>query len=660
MQEPLHPRGPAPTDRTKGKGRKKAACLRCQQGKRACTGTQPCVNCEYNGVACVFIGGQPRPASAARGRAGREGSAEPVTGDSGRSAGTAALPSDVGQQNGSGVPAHAASFARPTGRGRASHLHYPRSPFPELPATTFTYTMLDRFFRIAEQLAPALHRKRFYDRWPPSALLVSAMMLFAPIFDPVSANLVLMHYPSIRTFEKITFIRIRMELNAALEQGYPQKDGSAAAVVAPLIIGAWAFYRELYTLAQSMSDLAAKVVSIVGWRTGKNQPAARFRDMAKAAFGPDVFERQLSQREVSALRDLWIEYVEQHRTVSILSVSLHARRDLFREPAKPEDFDLTYRPVQPPLSTWEASMDPGFDPRTAGTENEALISDTFGWVDSPSGAAARQAALNRLPSLVLSFRSTLHYIHAKLRSETDAFLATCKAAGLSPGNLSSRPDLAATRLHIDSCLQDALHWLPPPMKAAWMDSDPARMMQILSSCGIPSPLNKCCNVASMALMRAELWSGLGLQFAKEFDGDANEALDRIGDEFLGADDAQRIAQVLQGARRFTRFYGTLVSQNPVMNLVSGTQISSIVSATVLHAALARRLRAKGVAGEFLDETEKAVEMLLNALGALAARLSGHAMRALEFVTKLVAGAQVEPGDIKRLRLEVDGEAIEDE
>lgn len=712
--------------------RLQVSCDRCRARKRKCDGLEPCRSCIAAASECTFLGLFKRPSRSKKllqlqsgllgisHTAGEQRNMQGATGPASRGAqaGTVGLAGTLGTdflaafnppvpppemplmplsqhdfdfQSWTGpVSPQSTAFGLPGGSASpspTSHFGVPpdmmivgRNPaaFPTLPSMPIIMACLERFFLSSDMNLPTLHRGRFYERWPPSGLLLSAVLLYAPVFDPSVSNLIAGYSPK-KEWDRDLFSLAKMELSALFDWRPDSVPDVTDNIVATFLLGIWAAFSGLTKMSKGLYDVTQNLARAAGWYTSRERPAKRFRDLLVERFGPAILSANLTPQQISALRDLWIDEGVQHRTMSVFAIAEQTRKDWMRaidQDPDPGEFDGCYRPAPPSYATWEQSFDPAFDPRMV--PDTPLIIDVIGWVDLDRTDYRRELGLKSLGDNILYVRGTLPHLHAKLRATVDGFLRACRVAGLSspaelppvskslPPNvpLETLNELMARRDAIDACLTDLRANLPPTVLEAWHRGSASRMIAaLLPTWGqFYNVYNLCSHIPSMLLMRSELYTSIGVCFTRGFDAELmGDNLALLADEFGCT--KEPFAQFLEDAMLFSRFNRELLSLNPSLQHHTASDMAVILRTTILHMSFLKRFlnaisHGQGgleatISNSVLQQVSWDVNVLLEVLEAFAVRHKGFFASAYNFIRKLNDNQHLSPFEIEAARLRVD-------
>lgn len=561
---------------------------------------------------------------------------------------------------------------------------------PALPTTPIIMACLERFFMSSDLNLPTLHRGRFYERFPPSALLLSSILLYSPVFDP-SVDDLIATCMSKRDWDRLIFARAKTELSAMVDWlSLPMEQPNAADnLIATFLLGIWAAFSGLTKLSKGLYDLTMYLARTAGWITNPSSPALPFRARISQRFGPDILTTQLGLAEISLLRNLWIDHNVQHRTMSVFGLAEQTRRDWMRgidQPAELNEFDVAYRPAPPTFQVWEKSFDLTFDPRLV--PDPPMLIHVISWADMERNSRSRTQALAQLPHYITHTRSALPHLHGKMRAVVDDFLRACRSAGLvSPAQL---PPIAPTtpaniplevvdnllvhRQRVDEVLQDLRANVPVDVMEAWTAGSASRMIAALlpSSGQFYNIYNMCSHVPSMLMLRAELYTSIGVCFTRGLDAELmTENMAILADEFGSG--KEPFAEFLEDALLFTRFHNELLSLNPTLQFHVAGNIAGLLRATMLHMAFLKRFKAAiasdpaigtdnppQVSESVLDQVAWDVDVLLRVLEAFAARHGRFFSAAYSFAKKLHEDQRMSPFELEAARLRVDLDPEEDE
>jgi hypothetical protein len=212
------------------------------------------------------------------------------------------------------------------------------------------FAVLDRFFVSSDLIFATLHRGRLFEQFPPHPLLLSSMLLYAPVDDSTLITMIAAEFPR-REYDRLLFQRAKMELSACVQlmstDAFSTKDAQMA-LVATLLPGVWAIVSGLTKLCKSLHDLTMMLARKGNWLSSPSNPAPTFRQLLAQQYGQQILTAPLPPREVSILRDQWIDYAQQHRVMHILGLTVQSRKDWTRvldQPTGHDDFAIAYRPA---------------------------------------------------------------------------------------------------------------------------------------------------------------------------------------------------------------------------------------------------------------------------------------------------------------------------
>ncbi|KAI9023162.1 hypothetical protein DFJ74DRAFT_76031 [Hyaloraphidium curvatum] len=422
-----------------------------------------------------------------------------------------------------------------------------------LPHQEVVNIAVDCYFYTADLTIQMLHRVQFDRRSDKPLLLVCSMLLMAPYCDPA------LHIPGAEkghdrdTWERALFRTARDELTALLARPGAAEYEAVAAVVNLYI---WALFRGLSSLTAPLRKAAAYLAQLTGIVDSSGCAATPdFEDAATVLFGPDWREMELTVPEVRQLRDVFIRTHVPRRIAWTLLMAEASEKDVRRrlDPSTASGFPLIRLEGlrAPPMpGIWAASFEEDFDPRTVPSSPPVL--DAVAWVRMPPGDPEREAAVACLSQDLISHRQLLDVLCDTLRAEVDVFLSLCLAAGLSsPAELPSKSpdldpaspqpiqptpldpaiaDLLARRARLDSALLAVRAAFPPGLCASFLAGRAGEAIaEVADASGsFHYGFNRVPTFWTLWLLRAELWSSLGLVTVPDGEGDRLAAL---ADEF---------------------------------------------------------------------------------------------------------------------------------
>lgn len=572
----------------------------------------------------------------------------------------------------------------------------PLSPFPDLPSPSLIFAMFERFFVTSDLVYPTIHRGRFYETFPPPPLLLSSMLLYTPVFDPTALDLLENAGMTRKEYDRLLFMRAKAELAACVQfmpsDSFSPKEAETA-LISTLFLGIWSSFHGMAKLGASLYHMTLMLTRKAGWMTSAANPAPSFRRLLVDRFGEHILTAALQPKDVSMLRNLWLEQAVQHRVMNIFGLSVQTRKDWTRvveDPTEPDDFAIAHRPAPPTSHHWELSLNPTWDPRSA--YEPPLLFDMFSWMDMDRNDPRRIHALHALSDYTLHVRGTLPWLHAKLRDLVDGFLRACKAAGLSspadlppvakvdPRRLSREQldSLYQMRAHVEAVMFDLQNALPPEMVRGWLAGSAAQMMApLLPYHPFHNVYNIMNHIPAMLMMRSELYTSLGSCFSEGLLTDSTQvkkALEALADEF--GTSREPFGYFLEQSLLFTQFQNDLFSMNPNLFYHTAADTAVIMRVAVLHIAFFKRFRSASLqtqqqmgsgstssappSGEIqvspaiMAQVAHDVNVLLRVLQAQADRHGpGPLTTAYTIIKKLHEDAELEENEVEAMKLKAD-------
>lgn len=469
----------------------------------------------------------------------------------------------------------------------------PMNLFPPLPPQPSISYALNAFLTSVELTFPTVHKTRFLGGMG-DGFLTMVMLTIAPVFTLIPG---LESKTEKVLWESNFFSRAKLELIALIGVENPPVESVAGVT----LLTAWAFWKGMTRLAWQLFSFAQVLAERVGL---KDAIASSWEQLAESEFGMDVWTRNLTPPELARLRDLWISYWTHQRIAWGFSLISFETSDWFRSrlPASSELLASlkNLRPVPHP-DVWEASYDPGFDPR--GYRSAPLVLEFVEWIYLEPSDPRRIRELEKLPDGLLNYRYVASTIGYLLRNEVNSFLVGLKKAGLRSPFLLPRtitPDtpiqlvrLISEREKLDRCLLDARRGLPSIVSESWRLGRATPIVEAHLAVSGPfwHAYKRVPPYWTIILPRIELWSSFGTQLTA-LDGLAGLSADgcpavALADEFGSG---PPFLEFLEDILSFTKMIADYFGSNPGLDNHIGKGIPHTFLVAVVHIGFLKKFQ----------------------------------------------------------------------
>lgn len=611
----------AVTSKSSIKAQERRSCEACRKDKKKCNGGRPvCSRCKARGGICeyvhssdsdgrasddstssTFVRSSPGSSSDGKGASHWQDPAASGTGTSAAASHQHAFPgfsksnesyiTDAITNNNS-TPTASASAAM-TVRRRAAATREAVSlslgEYPPLPTTPELFNVFcsEHFVEMEVSLIPSISNLRISSRSnsnaagavttsrparPPSNLLLSSILLLAPVISGVQLNAG--PRVDLAARETALFPRVKDELHALLRSGR----------------------------GFSVDDCAA-LLNLLMWAMGKGLGGLR----RQFTWLVSLLSREMIRRSKAAgtiapthSRQAWLEYFEMQRVMIGMVHMVLRQSELVLDFDIDGDLDLSFLDVPaPPLPwVWElAQQDPNFDP--ALLPPSPLISEGLAFLKYPSTDPRRLFHLERARSLLMT-RYVMQWQDFVLRHRVSRFLAACEQAGLeSPAQLPLSVDsidpsdetirrLVLQRAELDTTVLQLCSIFPEEITRALSESDARFIVDYETNSGGSAvwAFNGAPIWSGIRFIRLELYTRVGRLFPAPPGRDLFVEGEKLVEEFGGG--GALYVELLEEALLHTRFMENWQRLNPTLRHHTG-HLTQMVRLCCLYAAFRRHL-----------------------------------------------------------------------